>query len=308
MQKITHHLTLWSAMAVLLAGCATSTLPPLPPPVLPLPLHSTPDQPPKDVASTYTIGPEDVLKIQVYEHQDLSQTVTVTPEGSFAYPLLGRIQTVGLSVQQLEERMVQRLAEGYVLDPQLSISVEAYRNRHVYVLGAVHKPGVYPLRHQATLVELLAQAGGLVRSIPDSTRRDAAWYVQVVRAVAERNGARPGTTPNLYSPTAVVVDLEKLFAGQVTPPIRLESGDTIYVPEKPSFYIEGEVAKPGQYALEQGITVHQAVTQAGGFSKFARRTHLWVKRVVDGQPRAFRARLDDYLQAGDVLVVPESIF
>jgi polysaccharide export outer membrane protein len=126
--------------------------------------------------------------------------------------------------------------------------------------------------------------------------------------VAEHNGARPGTTRNLYSPTGVVVELDKLLAGQVTPPIRLESGDTIYVPEMPYFYIEGEVGKPGQYPLEQGITIHQAITKAGGFSKFARRTHLWVKRLVDGKPTAFRARLDDFLQASDILVVPESIF
>lgn len=296
-------------MAIFLAGCSTSTLPPLPPPVLPVPLHGMPDQPPKDknIVSTYTIGPEDVLKIQLYEHQDLTQTVTVTPEGSFTYPLLGRIQAVGLSVQQLEELMGKRLADGYVLDPQLSISVEKYRNRHVYVLGAVHKPGVYPLEYGATLTELLSQAGGPLLSARDSGWRDAAWYVQVVRVVAEHNGARPGTTRNLFSPTAVLVELDKLVAGQVTPPIRLESGDTIYVPERPYFYISGEVVKPGQYPLERGLTVHQAVSKAGGFSKFASK-HLWVKRVVDGQTKAFRAEMDDRLQADDVLVVPESIF
>jgi protein involved in polysaccharide export with SLBB domain len=124
---------------------------------------------------------------------------------------------VGLSVQQLEELMRQRLADGYVLEPQLSISVEAYRNRHVYVLGAVHNPGIYPLRHEATLLELLSQAGGPIRT-------SHAGYVQVVRPVAQHNGARPGTTRNLYSPTALVIDVDKLLAGQVTPPIRLESG------------------------------------------------------------------------------------
>jgi polysaccharide biosynthesis/export protein len=126
--------------------------------------------------------------------------------------------------------------------------------------------------------------------------------------VAEHNGAQSGTTQNSYSPTGVVVELDKLLAGQATPPIRLESGDTIYVPEMLIFYIEGEVKAPGQYPLKQGLTVHQAITQAGGFTQFARRTHLRVKRHVDGQPRAFRARLDDYLQARDILIVPQSIF
>ena len=85
-------------------------------------------------------------------------------------------------------------------------------------------------------------------------------------------------------------------------------GDTIYVPPAGYFFISGQVARPGRYRLERGMTVEQAITLAGGFNKFAGENRLRVKRVVAGQPGEFQAQLDDRLEADDVLIVPESIF
>lgn len=70
----------------------------------------------------------------------------------------------------------------------------------------------------------------------------------------------------------------------------------------------GEVVRPGRYRLERGMTVEKAVVLAGGFSRFASESRMRVKRLVAGQAKEFQARLDDRLQAEDVLIVPESIF
>jgi polysaccharide export outer membrane protein len=256
-------------------------------------------RPPSLASPAYTINPEDVLRIMVQEHADLSLEVSVAPDGTFAYPFLGKVQAAGLTVPQLEGQMTQRLANGYLVDPQLAVTVAQYRNRHVYLLGAVRAPGVYPLRHSATLVELLSQAGG--------PTPEAGWYALVVRATDGQNGAARSPSGAPGRSVVMHIDLEKLMVGQVVEDIGIESGDTIYVPNA-FFFVAGEVQRPGRYPLERHTTVQKALVLAGGFGRFAARKRLLVKRLIDGQPQEFQVSMDDLLQAEDVLVVPESAF
>jgi len=128
------------ALVMFLAGCAAS-LPPLPPPAARSPESEALASRQQIMDSAYTIGPADVLRITVYEHPDLSQEVLVNPDGAFAYPLLERIQAAGLTVHELEQRMVQRLAAEYLVNPQLAVTVVQSRSQQVYVLGAVRNPG-----------------------------------------------------------------------------------------------------------------------------------------------------------------------
>jgi polysaccharide export outer membrane protein len=104
------------------------------------------------------------------------------------------------------------------------------------------------------------------------------------------------------------MDLEKLLAGQLPRPVSITSGDTIYVPPGGYFFVSGQVARPGRYRLERGMTVEKAVVIAGGFTRFASESRLRVKRVVAGQQGEFQAKPDDHLEVEDVLIVPESIF
>jgi polysaccharide export outer membrane protein len=247
----------------------------------------------------YTINPEDVLRIMVQEQPELSLEAAVAPDGTFAYPFLGKVQAAGLTVPQLEGQMIERLANGYLVDPQLTVTVAQYRNRHVYLLGAVRAPGVYPLRHNATLVELLSQAGG--------PTPEAGWYALVVRATEGQNGAARSPSGEQGRSVVMHIDLEKLMVGQIVEAAGLESGDTIYVPSA-FFFVSGEVQRPGRYPLERHTTVQKAVVLAGGFGRFAAKKRLLIKRLIDGQPQEFQVNMDDLLQAEDVLVVPESAF
>jgi polysaccharide export outer membrane protein len=286
-------------MALFLAGCGT-TLPPLPPPTAQSEISEVSIQRQQLTDSAYTLGPEDILRITVYDHPDLSQEVTITPDGSFSYPLLGKFQASGLTVQELEQQLTRRLADGYLVKPQLTAAITHYRNRHVYVLGAVRNPGVYPLPYSATLLELISQAGGVVP--------EAGWHVLLVRATEGANGNSSTAPTGQENAVALHVDLEKLLAGQLPRSVSIASGDTIYVPPGGYFFVSGQVAHPGRYRLERGMTVEKAVVLAGGFTRFASQNRLRVKRVVAGQQGEFQAQPDDHLAVEDVLIVPESIF
>jgi polysaccharide export outer membrane protein len=292
-------LAMWVIVAMVLGGCAAA-LPPLPPPAAPSLPPELAEQRRSPLASpVYIISPEDVLRIMVHEHPDLTLEVPVSLDGTLAYPFLGKVPAAGLSVPQLEAQMAQGLAHGYLVDPQLTITVVRYRNRQVYVLGAVRTPGLYPLQHNATLVEILSQAGGVTS--------EAGWYALVVRATNGHNGTTPRPASETQPSAVMHIDLEKLMVGQVAQPVGIESGDTIYVPNA-FFFISGEVQRPGRYLLERHTTVHKAIALAGGFTNFAAKSSLRVKRLIDGQSQEFQVRIDDFLQTEDVLVVPQSIF
>lgn len=284
-------------LALLLVGC--SNLPPLPPPTATsVSYPEVSDNDFKPTKEVYALGPEDVLRVTVYEHEDLTRDVTVGPDGAIAFPLIGKVRTSGLTVEQVEKNMKDALGKDFLVDPQLSIAVTQYRNRQVYVLGAVKTPGVYPLKHNATLLEIISEAGGLTP--------EAGWMVRLVRATEGTNTSTPNPEQVAQRP-GVSVDMEKLFAGQIQQPIQVYNGDTIHVPPGDFIFVSGEVTKPGRYALKREDTVDKIVILAGGFTKFAAKKQIRVRRVINGQPKEFRAQLYDHLQNEDILIVPESV-
>ncbi|PON17637.1 hypothetical protein C2W62_12170 [Candidatus Entotheonella serta] len=242
--------------------------------------------PPRPEAPSATLGPEDKLRITVYEHDDLSQEVSLASDGGFAFPLIGKVQASGMTVEQLEQHLKKELGKDYIVDPQVSVTMLESRNRHVFVLGAVGNPGVYPLKHNASVLELLTQAGGV--------RDDAAWYAWYVPAGEQSEAG--GTQ----------IDLQKLLTGAIRPAIRVQNGDTIHVPQGAFVYVTGEVQKPGRYPLKRNTTVDQAIILAGGFTKFASRKRIRVRRKAQGVQKEYSAQASDELQNEDVVIVPES--
>jgi polysaccharide export outer membrane protein len=281
-----------------LSGCAS--LPPLPPPTEPLPLDELAAQRLQLPETVATLGPDDMLKVVVYDHPDLSVEVTIGADGTFAYPLLGTVQAGNLTVQQLEKHMIQRLAKDYLVNPQLTITVLQQRSRHVYVLGAVRQPGVYPLKYNATLLELISQAGG--------PTPEAGSHVVLVKGDPGDNGGSSPPRSATQDQNVVSIDLEKLLAGTIRQPVQVSSNDTIYVPKPSYVFVTGQVQRPGRYLLERDITARKAIILAGGLTQFAAKSRLQVRRMVNGEPHDFRADMDDPLQAEDVLIVPESVF
>jgi polysaccharide export outer membrane protein len=194
--------------------------------------------------------------------------------------------------------MAQRLAEGYLVAPQITIAVTQYSSQQVYVLGAVKSPGVQTLKHNTTLLELISAAGG---PTPEAGQ-------EVVIARAKENDEASRTGNRKRSTESIRVNLEKLLAGEIIQRIEIDSGDTVYIPKGEFFFISGEVQKPGRYLLERDITVAKAIILAGGPTKFAATKRATVQRLVKGQRLEYRADMNDILQSEDILVVPQSIF
>jgi len=109
----------------------------------------------------YVIGPQDVLKIEIWNTPDLSREVTVLFTNTISFPLIGEMNVEGLTVEELQHEIQARLADGYLVNPQVTITIREYNSQKVYVLGEVSKPGYYPFSKAATLVDIIALAGGL---------------------------------------------------------------------------------------------------------------------------------------------------
>ncbi|MEG9433407.1 polysaccharide biosynthesis/export family protein [Terriglobus sp. ADX1] len=130
-------------------------------------------------ATPYTIGSGDVLNVQVWKEKDLSQTVVVRPDGKISLPLLGDLQVIGKEPSQVEE-IVQTRLQSMVVEPRVTVTVTEIHSRMVYITGEVARPGAYPLNTPITVLQLIAQAGGL-------TEFASRKKIQVIRANNKRD-------------------------------------------------------------------------------------------------------------------------
>src|SRR6478736_3177869 len=122
-------------------------------------------QPPVSVTTDYVIGAQDVLTITSYDQADMSGKFTVEADGTFTFPMIGRVKAGGLTLRALEDSLKTRLKdEGFFRNPQVTVSVETYRSQKIYVIGEVRSPGSYPLSGDMSLVEAIARAGSTLPS------------------------------------------------------------------------------------------------------------------------------------------------
>jgi polysaccharide biosynthesis/export protein len=206
---------------------------------------------------SYRIGAGDVLKVTVYGHEDLTRVSVVAPDGRMPFPLIGEVQAGGLTPTELEERLRDLLGKDYLVNPQVTVAVQEYRSQRVFVLGDAEKPGTYALTGRSTLLDILSQAGGPTKA--------AGRQIVVVRFPKSEAPVALGAAGS----TMFRVNLKKLLDGDASENIPLESGDTIYVPRQTSFFVLGEVKKPGAYGLEKDTSALEAITVAGGFTERA---------------------------------------
>lgn len=115
-------------------------------------------EPQKALETMYTLGSGDKLQINVYGQEDLSGEYTVTGSGYISFPLIGELKVKDLTLRDLEKRLVQKLSDGYLVDPKVSLQVLNYRP--FYILGEVNEPGKYEYVSGITLNNAVAMAGG----------------------------------------------------------------------------------------------------------------------------------------------------
>lgn len=246
---------------------------------------------PAALAPEYPLGPGDLIKISVFQNQDLTTETRVSENGTITFPLIGTVQVGGLSTAQAEKRVAHMLKEGaYLIDPQVTILIEQVHGNEVAAIGQFNRPGRYPLETtQTRLSDLIAAAGGIAPTGSDTViftgKRDGktVWYQVDVG--------------NMY----VNKELENDFI--------LQAGDVLFVDRYPLFYIYGEVQRPGSYRVERNMTVVQALATGGGLTPRGTQNGVRVKRRdASGKVVDFAPSVDEPVRPDDVIFVRQSIF
>ncbi len=140
----------------------------------------------------YLIGPQDLLKIEVFGVDALNRSVRVSSTGKIELPLIGPVQAAGLTSEQLSADIAARLTKDYLQHPQVIIFIEEYTSQRVTVVGEVKKPGVYPVKGRTTLLQVVAGAEGptsvanigsvkVLRPQPDGTRKVMDYDLAAIR-------------------------------------------------------------------------------------------------------------------------------
>ena len=249
----------------------------------------------------YLVGPQDVLTITVWDQTDLSGKFTVETDGSFTFPLIGRIQAGGLTLRQIEAELKKRLADGYFKNPQLTVAIDTYRSQRVFINGEVRTPGPYTLTGDMSLIEALSRAG--------STTQFAGTEVVIVRAADGKAASGPLLPNQVEGATSIRVDLKDLQSGGLSQNVQLKDGDTIYVPLAESVFVFGQVKNPGAYPLRaKDTTIVQALSMAGGVTDRGAANRIKIMRIVNGKKTEIKVTLTDIVQPGDTVMVSGTVF
>jgi polysaccharide export outer membrane protein len=251
----------------------------------------------------YVVGPDDVLAISVFGQADLTGKFNVETDGTFSYPLIGRVEAGGRTLRVIEVEVRDRLADGFLRDPQVTASVAEYRSQQVFVLGEVRQPGTLEFTGTMMLLEALAGVGS-------TTERASSEALIIRRSAGAASPAPVDLARAQESPGSEVtrIDLEKLQTGALELNVPLQSGDTIFVPRLQTVFVSGNVRSPGEYPLRKPLTVRQVITLAGGVTERGSTRRIQIVRQVDGDEDTMSASLEDVVQAGDTILVRERFF
>jgi polysaccharide export outer membrane protein len=283
----------------------------------------------------YHIGTHDLLEINVFEAPDLNRSVRVSASGEISLPLLGAIQSTGLTARELEGVIEIKLRQ-YMKDPHVGVFVATVESHPVSVVGAVKKPGVFQIRGTKTVLEMLSMAEGLAD--------DAGDEVLVMRGAglqfgsdSNHSGANPDVAPaslhnDAQTPSNTAPAADPAFGETIKINLKdlLESGDQRYnVPVYPGdivkvtrggiVYVIGDVKKPGGFVLksDQYMSVLKAIALAEGLNATAAKSRTKIIRTDEktGQRTEFPIDLgkvlagkspDTPLRPADIVFVPNS--
>jgi polysaccharide export outer membrane protein len=267
--------------------------------------------------TVYHIGPRDVLTLTIYaggEEQHVSN-MTVSSQGLINVPFIGSVKAKGLTVSQLEDKITKPLAADYFVNPEVSIVVSEYHSLQYYISGAVGSPGLYEMKSKATLLELIAKAGGA-----SAQHGNIAYILHP----SSNHSASNKENQTLYSDKGPLkINLNQLLdKGDMSQNVDLESGDVVYIPLQSSqnlsaskIYVEGEVKSPGVYTYQEGLTALNACIMAGGFSKFAAPNRTRIIRQKGDKQIIIKIDLNDVkngktkdveIRPGDRIHIPET--
>jgi polysaccharide export outer membrane protein len=247
----------------------------------------------------YRVGIGDVIEVEAFQEDEISGEFSIEASGAITFPLLGVVPVAGMTAAEIATLLEKLLEKDYYVDVQLKVAVKVFASQPVTLLGEVQMPGTYYLEGRMTLTELLSKAGGL---------KPSAGPVLELRRTARVEGEGP--------PGPVVFETAKLSTGEAGRDFILQAGDVLYVSPKKIYFITGEVTRPGQYEISLGMTLMQALSQAGGVGKFASQV-IEIHRDEGGEKRILSFDLshirkgrmaDPAIISGDVIFVKRRFF
>jgi polysaccharide export outer membrane protein len=267
----------------------------------------------ESIPSNYLLGPDDQVTLFVTDLDEISGKPTrIDIRGDLNIPLAGRVQAAGLTANQLEVEIEQRLTK-QLNDPHVVVNVTEFRSQPVSILGAVSTPGVHQLEGRKTLFEMLSLCGGLRVDSGSTVKitRDLKWgRIPLANAQDDPTGH--------YSVASVPV---KNIMNGTNPSqnIVIKPEDTISVPKADLIYVIGSVKKPGGYVLGQDETMSalQILSLAEGLDKSAASSKARVMRTVPGKANRTEIPInlsklmagkvpDLQLKSDDILFVPNN--
>jgi polysaccharide export outer membrane protein len=231
---------------------------------------------------SYVLRPGDHVAVTVFGEQSLSETETLLPDGTIAYPLLGRLHLAGETVTAATAQMTHAL-RAYVRDPIVTIAVTEPAPDEVLVLGDVKTPGKYSLPSTAHIADAIAAAGGL----------------------DDVNGDYPVARVSINNGPPESVSLQGLLRdGDVSNNISLGSSAIVYVPGATPMQVQviGSVDKPGEVEVHVGDRLSMAIARAGTTAtSLADLSHVRVTHVTsDGTTVTKEYNLYKALKGGDL--------
>ena len=294
--------------------------------------------PPSGEQAEYRIGSHDLLEINVFEAPDLNRSLRVSASGEISMPLLGAIQSTGLTARELEGVIEIKLRQ-YMKEPHVGVFVTTVESHPVSVVGAVKKPGVFQIRGTKTVLEMISMAEGLSDDAGDQvlvmrgaglqfgsdtarsvTSPDVVLDSATQTAAQDPSNANSASSPDSPGNDTVKINLKDLLeSGDQRYNVPVYPGDIVKVTRGGIVYVIGEVKKPGGFVLksDQNMSVLKAIALAEGLTSTSAKSRTKIIRTDEhsGKRVEFPIDLgkilagkapDTPLKPADIVFVPNS--
>jgi polysaccharide export outer membrane protein len=261
----------------------------------------------------YVLGPDDVITIQAPDVEEITgKPVRIDMRGNINLPMVGRLQVAGLTADELEAKIKERLKK-YLQEPEVTVFISEFRSQPVSVIGAVQSPGVHQVQGRKTLFEVLSMAGGL--------RADAGYSVNITRKLEWGRIPLPTAKDDPTGTFSIASVSVKSIMAATNPAenIAIKPEDVISVPKGELVYVIGAVRRSGGFVLGENETMSalQVLSLAEGLDRFAAPQNAKIMRAVPNNGTRIEIPVDlkkliagkgaDMpLKADDILFIPNS--
>jgi polysaccharide biosynthesis/export protein len=261
--------------------------------------------------STYVLGQGDQVLVRVLDMDEMGkEPYQIDMRGNLSLPMAGRIHAGGLTPEELENAIAERLKK-FLKSPEVNVTVQEMRSQPVSVLGEVKLPGVYQLRGEKTLLEVVSLAGGM--------SQEAGYSIRIARRQEWGKIPLPGSHADESGQyyVAEVGVKELMDARSPEKNIMVKPNDVVTVPKGELIYVLGAVKKSGGFVLglHERTTVLQALSMAEGLDSFAKSSNAKILRKTGAEDQRMEIAVnlskilsgsspDVPLQSNDILFVP----